>query len=164
MVIKISCTRSESGPRLQRRQGLDVLKNRSTVFACGYFVAVLLADLLTSPQHSFTSLFALIPVLLALDWGPVVVAVGAAPLLVLTVTNVFGKDQSSTTGTAIRSVGVLVGAGIGAYIAAYREDHASALNFSRAAALAAQDAILPVVPSSVLQGHQHRCRPQAHCG
>jgi sigma-B regulation protein RsbU (phosphoserine phosphatase) len=126
-----------------------VLKYRSTLFACGYFVAVLLADLLTSPQHSFTSLFALVPVLLALDWGPVVVAMGSAPLLVLTVTNTFGKDQSSTTGTAIRSIGVVVGVGIGSYIAAYREHHASALSFSRAAALAAQDAILPIVPASI---------------
>jgi sigma-B regulation protein RsbU (phosphoserine phosphatase) len=68
---------------------------------------------------------------------------------VLTVTNTFGKDQSSTTGTAIRSIGVVVGVGIGSYIAAYREHHASALSFSRAAALAAQDAILPIVPASI---------------
>lgn len=126
-----------------------MLKHRSTIFACGYFVAVLLADLLTSPQHSFTSLFALIPVVLALEWGPVVVILGSAPLLVLTVTNIFGKDISSATGTSIRSVGVVVGAGIGAYIAAYREQHASKLSLSRAAALAAQDAILPLVPTSI---------------
>jgi serine phosphatase RsbU (regulator of sigma subunit) len=126
-----------------------VLKHRWTTIAGGYFVAVLLADLLTSTHQSFNGLFALIPVLLALEQTPRLVTLGSAPLLAITGTDTFGVDQTTAEGVLIRSVGVAVGVGIGAYIASYREHHTSALSQSRAAAVAAQEAILPIVPPSI---------------
>lgn len=125
-----------------------VLKYRWTLIACVYFAAVLLANLLSAPGQSFTGLFALVPVLLALEWGPEIVAFGSLPLLILAGTNVF-REGSSASATIVRTVGVAVGAGIGVYIASNREHHATTLDLSRAAALAAQEAIIPAVPDSV---------------
>ena len=53
------------------------LRHRWTLIACLYFVGVLLTNVLTPPQQSYTGLFALIPVLLALEWGPIVVVLGS---------------------------------------------------------------------------------------
>ncbi len=101
------------------------------------------------PQQSYTGLFALIPVLLALEWGPIVVALGSAPLLLLAATDIFGVNHTTITSLIIRSVGVAVGVGIGAHVSSYREHHATVLSLSRAATEAAEDAILPRVPSSI---------------
>jgi serine phosphatase RsbU (regulator of sigma subunit) len=126
-----------------------ILRHRWTLIAGLYFVGVLLTNVLTPPQQSYTGLFALIPVLLALEWGPIVVALGSAPLLLLATTNVFGVNHTTITSLIIRSVGVAVGVGIGAHVSSYREHHATVLSLSRAATEAAQDAILPRVPSSI---------------
>jgi sigma-B regulation protein RsbU (phosphoserine phosphatase) len=126
-----------------------VLRYRWTTIACGYFAAVLLADLLTTTNQSFTGLLALIPVLLALEWSPLVVVLGSAPLLIVAASDTLGFDHTTTEGVVIRSIGVAVGVGIGAYIASYREHHTSTLSQSRAAAVAAQEAILPNVPHSI---------------
>jgi serine phosphatase RsbU (regulator of sigma subunit) len=128
---------------------IEVSRYRWTCIAGAYFAAVLLADILTSTNQSFTGLLALIPVLLSLEWGPLVVVLGSTPLLILAGTDTLGMDHTTTEGVVIRSIGVAVGVGIGAYIAAYREHHTSALSLSRAAAEAAQEAILPVVPSAI---------------
>ena len=125
-----------------------MLKYRWTLIACVYFLAVLLANVLSKSGQSFVGLFALVPVLLALEWGPGVVALCSLPLVILAGTNVF-RDGSPGSATIIRTVGVAVGAGIGVYIASYREQHATTLDLSRAAALAAQEAIIPAVPESI---------------
>jgi sigma-B regulation protein RsbU (phosphoserine phosphatase) len=128
---------------------VEVIRYRWTCIAVGYFAAVLLADLLTTTNQSFTGLLALVPVVLALEWSPLVVLFGSAPLLILAASDTLGVDHTTTEGIVIRSIGVAVGVGIGTYIAAYREHHTSALSLSRAAAEAAQEAILPVVPSAI---------------
>ncbi len=122
---------------------------RWTTVAIVYFTAVLAVDLLSGSGQTFTGLFALVPVLLALEWGPVVVVVGSLPLVVLTATDVFMLDHNPTEAVIIRTIGVSVGVGIGAFTASYRVRHAATLSLSRAAALAAQDAILPAVPASI---------------
>ncbi len=126
-----------------------MLRHRWTVVALGYFCAVLLADVLSSTHQSFTGLFALVPVVLAMEWGPVLVVLASAPLLVLSATDMLRTDHTTTMAVLIRSVGVAVGVGFGAYIAAYREHHTAVLGQSRAAAVAAQEAIIPVVPPSI---------------
>ena len=126
-----------------------MLRYRWTFIACLYFLGVLLTDVLSTPRQSYTGLFALVPVLLALEWGPVVVALGSVSLVLLAITNIFGVNQTSTASIVIRSVGVAVGVCIGAYVASYREHHATVLSLSRAATEAAQDAILPRVPASI---------------
>jgi len=123
-----------------------VLKYRWTLIVVVYFFAVLLANVLSDSGQSLAGLFALVPVLLALEWGPGVVALGSLPLAILAGTNVL-REGSPTSAMIVRTVGVAVGAGIGVYIASHRERHATTLDLSRAAALAAQEAIIPAVPS-----------------
>jgi phosphoserine phosphatase RsbU/P len=125
-----------------------LFKYRWTLIAAIYFLAVLLANLLNNSGQSFTGLFALVPVLLALEWGPAVVLLGSLPLPLLAGSDLF-RSTSPTSATIIRTVGVTVGAGIGVYIAFYRERHATRLDLSRAAAVAAQEAILPDVPPAL---------------
>ena len=127
--------------------------HRWTVIACVYFVLVLAADLLADAHQNFTGLFALIPVLLALDWGPEVVVFGSLPLIVLSATQLGFVDSEPAEATVVRSVGVAVGVGVGTYLAHYRKAREDRLSNSQAAALAAQEAILPVVPSSIGQLH-----------
>ncbi len=125
-----------------------MLKYRWTLIGCAYFVAVLVANVLSDSGQSFTGLFALVPVLLGLEWGPRIVILGSLPLVLLASTDLF-REEGLTSAAIIRSVGVAVGVGIGAYIASYREHHATTLDLSRAAALAAQEAIIPAVPPTV---------------
>jgi phosphoserine phosphatase RsbU/P len=126
-----------------------VRAHRWTVIACLYFVLVLGADLLAGPHEVFTSLYALIPVLLALDWGPRVVVLGSLPLIALAATDVGFLDAEQADATVVRTLGVVVGVGIGTYLAHYRETREARLANSQAAALAAQEAILPVVPPTI---------------
>jgi serine phosphatase RsbU (regulator of sigma subunit) len=127
---------------------VKLLKYRWTLIAVVYFLAVLLANLLNSSGQSFTGLFALVPVLLALEWGPAIVLLGSLPLSFLAASDLF-RGTSPTSATVIRTVGVTAGTGIGVYIASYRERHAARLGLSRAAAVAAQEAILPDVPEAL---------------
>lgn len=123
--------------------------HRWTTIACSCFILIVLADLLDGRNQNFSSLFALIPVLLALEWGPVVVLLGSVPLVILTATQMAFTDSEPTDAIVIRTIGVGVGVAIGSYLAFFRESRESKLTFSRAAALAAQEAILPVVPSAI---------------
>jgi serine phosphatase RsbU (regulator of sigma subunit) len=113
------------------------------------FILIVLADLSTSRNQNFSSLFILIPVLLALEWGPVVVLLGSVPLVVLTATQMAFTDSEPTEVIVVRTIGVGVGVAIGSYLALFRESRESKLTYSRAAALATQEAILPVVPSAI---------------
>jgi serine phosphatase RsbU (regulator of sigma subunit) len=125
-----------------------VLKYRWTLVAIVYFAAVVVANLLSGTTQSSTGLLALVPVLLALEWGSAVVVLGSLPLVVLAGTNVFRGDLP-VSATIIRTVGVAVGVGIGAFSATFRERHVTSLSLSRAAAAAAQEAIIPAVPESL---------------
>jgi sigma-B regulation protein RsbU (phosphoserine phosphatase) len=124
-------------------------EHRWTTIAVAYFLGVVLADVFSQPHQNFTGLLALIPVLLALEWSPLVVVVGSVPLVVLAGSDVFGGPNSTTEGTIVRTIGVTVGVGIGVYMAHVREHRTTALSLSRAAAVAARDAILPAVPAVV---------------
>lgn len=130
-------------------RAVDMVKYRWTTIAVAYFVGVVLADVFSQPHQNFTGLLTLIPILLALEWSPRVVVLGSVPLVVLAGADVFGGPNASAEGLIVRTVGVSVGVGIGAYVAYFREHRTTALSLSRAAALAAQDAILPVVPTEV---------------
>ncbi len=125
-----------------------MLKYRWTLVAIVYFAAVVVANLLSGTTQSSTGLLALVPVLLALEWGSAVVVLGSLPLVVLAGTNVFRGDLP-VSATIIRTVGVAVGVGIGAFSATFRERHVTSLSLSRAAAVAAQEAIIPAVPESL---------------
>ncbi len=125
--------------------------HRWTVIACVYFVLVVVVDLLAGTHQNFTGLFAMIPVLLALDWGPWVVVLGSLPLIALSATQLALYDSEPAGAVFVRTLGVAIGVGVGAYLAQYREARENRLAHSRAAALAAQEAILPVVPSSIGQ-------------
>jgi serine phosphatase RsbU (regulator of sigma subunit) len=125
-----------------------VLKYRWTLIAVIYILAVLIANLLSNSGASFTGLFALVPVLLSLEWGPKVVLLLSLPLVILAVTDVF-QGQGPISDTIVRTAGVAVGAGIGTCSASYRVEHATRLDLSRAAAEAAQEAILPAMPTTL---------------
>lgn len=108
---------------------------------------MLAANLANKSGANLTGLFSLVPVLLSLEWGPRIVVLGSLPLVFLA-----GMDLvhgSSVSSSAFRMTGVAVGVGIGAYSASYRLRFAAKLDLSRAAAVAAQEAILPVVPESL---------------
>jgi sigma-B regulation protein RsbU (phosphoserine phosphatase) len=132
-----------------RASARQVLAHRWTAIAAAYFAALVVAGLVSTPREGFSGLYTLVPVLLALEWGPLVVAAGSAVLVVLTATNTFGLTTMTTEATIVRSVGVTVGIAIAVYVAAYREHHEVALGHSRAATRAAHEAILPVVPSAI---------------
>lgn len=123
--------------------------HRWTTIACAYFVLVLVADIAMGPSRSFTGLFALVPILLALDWGPSVVLLGSIPLIVLSGTQLLFYDSEPSDVVVTRTIGVAIGVAVGVYLASYRQARESRLSHSRAAALAAQEAILPVVPPSI---------------
>jgi serine phosphatase RsbU (regulator of sigma subunit) len=129
---------------------------RWTFVAIGYFLAVLVADIVVTPHQNFTGLLTLIPILLALEWGPLIVMSGSAPLVVLAATNAFGTNQSNIAGIVVRTVGIVVGVGIGGYLAYFRQRRSASLDLSRAAAEAAHRAILPGVPAS-LGGYRLAC-------
>lgn len=135
------------GPRLADG-ARGVLSHRWTLIAGAYFIAVVTANLLANSGQSFTGLFALVPILLALEWGPVVVTLGSLSLVLLAGTDLF-RVGSPTSATVVRTVGVAVGVGIGAYTASDRVRDATRLDLSRAAATAAQEAILPAVPPTL---------------
>jgi serine phosphatase RsbU (regulator of sigma subunit) len=124
-----------------------MFRHRWTIIAIIYFAAVLVANLLNTSGANLTGLFALVPVLLSLEWGPGVVALGSLPLVGLAATDLMHGSSVSTT--VVRTTGVAVGVGIGAYSASYRLRYATRLDLSRAAAVAAQEAILPAVPESL---------------
>ena len=123
-----------------------MLRYRWTLIAIAYFAAVLVANVLSTSEANLTGLFALVPVLLSMEWGPRVVLFGSLPLLLIAGSDAF---LGSASYAAIRTVGVAVGAGIGVYGASYRLNHAAKLDHSRAVAVAAQEAILPAVPESL---------------
>ena len=79
--------------------------HRWTVIATLYFMLVLVADLLARAHQDYTGLFALIPVLLALEWGPGVVVLGSIPLLALTATQIGYFDAEPDDSTAMRTSG-----------------------------------------------------------
>jgi serine phosphatase RsbU (regulator of sigma subunit) len=126
-----------------------MMKYQWTVVAIAYFLGVLLADILVTPHQNFTGLLTLTPVLLALEWSPLVVTLGSVPLVVLAADNAFGTNQTTTEGIVVRTIGMVVGIGIGAYLAYFRQQRATTLDLSRAATEAAHQAILPAVPASV---------------
>ncbi len=126
-----------------------MLNYRWTIIAGTYFLAVLAVDLLSSPHQNFTGLLTLIPVLLALEWGPTIVLLGTLPLVVIAATDVLGDAETTTEAVIVRTVGISVGIAIGTYIAAYRRRRSVTLKRSRAATEAAREAILPAVPGSV---------------
>jgi hypothetical protein len=126
-----------------------MMKYRWTLLAIAYFLGVLLADVLVTPHQNFTGLLTLTPVLLALEWSPLIVTLGSVPLVVLAADNAFGTNQSTTEGIVVRTIGIVVGIGIGAYLAYFRQQRATTLDLSRAATEAAHRAILPAVPASV---------------
>jgi serine phosphatase RsbU (regulator of sigma subunit) len=119
------------------------------VIGCVYFVLVLAVDLFTDTHQDFTGLFALIPVLLALDWGPLVVILGSLPLIALSATQLGFYDSEPADATVVRTICVALGVGVGTYLAHFREAREARLANSQAAALAAQEAILPVVPAAI---------------
>jgi sigma-B regulation protein RsbU (phosphoserine phosphatase) len=125
-----------------------MMKYQWTLVAIAYFLGVLLADILVTPHQNFTGLLTLAPVLLALEWSPLIVTLGSVPLVVLAAANAFGTSQT-TEGIVVRTVGIVVGIGIGAYLAYSRQQGATTLDLSRAATEAAHRAILPAVPASV---------------
>jgi serine phosphatase RsbU (regulator of sigma subunit) len=129
--------------------GRPLVSHRWTIIACVYFAILFVASLVATPHESFSGLYTLVPVLLALEWSPLIVILGSMPLVVLAATNTLGLSRITSEATVVRSTGVLVAIAIAAYVAAYREHHVSALSDSRAATLAAHEAILPIVPRSI---------------
>jgi sigma-B regulation protein RsbU (phosphoserine phosphatase) len=126
-----------------------VRAHRWSVIACAYFVLVLVVDLVSRTNQDFTGLFALIPVLLALEWGPRIVLLASIPLVALSATRVGFFDSEPANSTVMRTLGVAIGVGVGVYLAFYRKRRDTTLANSRAAVLATQEAILPVVPSVI---------------
>ncbi len=126
-----------------------LVAHRWTVIACVYFALLFVAALVATPPESFSGLYTLVPVLLALEWSPLIVVLGSLPLVGLAATNTLGLSHVTAEATVVRSVGVTVAIAIAAYVAGDRQHHASALSHSRAATLAAHEAILPVVPRSI---------------
>ena len=55
----------------------------------------MLADVLSSPRQSFAGLLTLVPILLALESGPVTVVVASLPLLGLVAAEVLAGPQST---------------------------------------------------------------------
>lgn len=128
---------------------MGLLEHRWTTLATAYLVAVLAGDLIVGRNYSLTGLFAIVPLILALEWGPRMVAIASIPLLVLTGTALFGFDHESGPLVITRTAGMAIGAGVGIYAASYRVSIRSRLNLSRAATIAAQEAIIPTVPKCV---------------
>ena len=129
------------------RSGLAVLANHRFVgIAAVYTTADIVADGLLGPSQSVTALLVIVPLLVAFEWDWR--KTGATTLLpiVLTGTNLFGYDHLPAAVVASRLVAVVVGCTLAVYASVEFSRRQTASAQSRAAAGAAQRAILPIVP------------------
>ncbi len=107
--------------RTERTEEPPVSEHRWTIIAVASSPAVLLASRSRHRHQDFSGLLTLIPVRLALEWGPLLGCL--APLLSCfwAATDVLGGPGTTTDGVVVRSVGVAAGVAIGADVSFSRD-------------------------------------------
>lgn len=121
-------------------------RHRFAVVALIYAGANIVADILIGHSQSLSALLIVVPLLLVFEWDWRGVAASAVLPIVLTATSLFGYDRIAAGVMAARLVAVIVGSALAVYASVELNHRGALLTRSRAAAEAAQLAILPTVP------------------
>lgn len=128
-----------------------VRNHRFTAVALAYLVVVVSADLVFPRNAGILALLAVPPLLIACERGWKVTAAVCAAVLLLVVTNMFGYNVVPVSVLVLRVIGMLLATSCAIFVAVERVRREELLAHSRAAAAAAQQAIIPPVPERIGQ-------------
>ena len=124
-------------------------EHRFVAAAALYAVAVIIADICLGSAHGVSGLLVVVPIVVAYERRWKWAAMSALLSAVVIATNLFGRSRVPLDDLLVRLGGVTLAAAFGIYAAIDLAAREHSLAHTKAAAEAAQRAILPVVPEQL---------------